>query len=92
MRKSKNGSIDPMEAATMWRVAYLDADAVTDDLGTVAKYKERVAVKKADLRMFRDSTVKAQGYTMTNKAKQATSQEDIDKLDSAMRGQANWKA
>ena len=57
--KPKNGCVPPDECAAKWRELYNAPHAITDSLGPCQRYKDRVAVKKADMVTFREASIKA---------------------------------
>ena len=59
MGKPKNGCVPPDECASKWRDLYHAPAAITDALGPCQRYKDRVAVKKADMVTFREASIKA---------------------------------
>ena len=67
MAKPKNGCMDPQEVAAQWKEEYSTPKAVTDNLGTNPKWKQRVAIKKADELRLRDAQIAARGYQLKGK-------------------------
>jgi hypothetical protein len=89
--KPKNGSVDPLVAKGMWDEFYKAPNAITDELGLVHAYKDRVMIRKSDTMKFRDGTVKSQGYDCETAPKKNASQEDIDLADHKMRQAPKWR-
>ena len=59
MAKSKNGSMDPLEAAALFKTKCEEYGAITDKLGPTARYAQRVGVRIKDLVIHRDATIRA---------------------------------
>ena len=55
MGKPKNGCMDAEEAKKEWDKLFRAPDAITDEKGTHPRYRQRVAIRKADMVKFRDA-------------------------------------
>ena len=68
MAKPKNGCWEPAQATAKWKELHSAPTAITVGLGPCAEYRERVAVKKADLVTFRDAQHRAKILDAQQKA------------------------
>ena len=83
--------LDREHSKTMWLRAKEKPEAITDQLGPNPRFKDRVAMKKADVITVRDGFVRTQGYVMDGVTKKAANQADIDKFDLQMRRSPQWQ-
>ena len=81
--------MDAEEATQKWRGYQRQVGAITDELGDSAKYKERVAIKKADLVRFQDIEEKSRRTESATKEKKGT-EEEIRKHATMMQGEAKF--
>mgnify|MGYP001813951621 CR=1 FL=1 len=84
MAKPKNGCMDPEEAKREWKKKLDAPGAIVDEKGPNARYCQRVAVNKADLVVFRDASIKSQGYVGKDKEVKKASQEDVDRAEARL--------
>ena len=92
MAKPKNGCVDALEASARWKDLFNAPGAITDSKGPTEKYKNRVAVHKADLVTQRDANIHSQGYVAAEKEIRKGSQEDIDRMEARLAKETMFKA
>ena len=92
MGKPKNGSMDPLQAASQWKAKFDEEGATTDKLGANAKHKDRVAIKKTDVIKLRDQHRKSTGYQLLSKEQKNPSAETIDKAEVIMQTGPHYEA
>ena len=84
MGKAKNGSMNPVEASTLFKKKCSEPGAIVDEKGNHEKFRTRVAVLKADLVTSRDASIHAQGYVGKDKEIRKGSQADVDRLEARL--------
>ena len=84
MSKARNGSLEACDASKQWKLLTEAAGALTDSLCATARYSKRVAVKKADYVVFRQSQSRSHGFTVKEKEQRQATEDDLAKAEHLM--------